>query len=272
MESIITQTLISIQGEGIGIGRPILLIRFNGCNLNCSFCDTSWTNEKTNCQEFDKIKNSTTPFIVNENNIYKYIEYISEKLLKNRNIRTVLFTGGEPFLNIPFMKLFINITTELGLFNLFEIETNGTMFDRNFDFIYDYKKYIQLNISPKVHEYKKLYNGVFETIVNVIEDEISTAIANCIYNPITNSNIKFVYSKEFEKEIDCFIKEFNMCIIPMIMSPLTPSYDIPDFNNVYRQNCLDTIDYCLRTGYKYTPRDHIFLFGKQREEFKSLKD
>jgi 7-carboxy-7-deazaguanine synthase len=36
----IAETFISLKGEGIYTGRAMFFIRFAGCNLNCSFCDT----------------------------------------------------------------------------------------------------------------------------------------------------------------------------------------------------------------------------------------
>ena len=36
----INEIFYSLQGEGYHTGTPALFIRFSGCNLKCSFCDT----------------------------------------------------------------------------------------------------------------------------------------------------------------------------------------------------------------------------------------
>lgn len=33
----------SLQGEGRNSGRAALFVRFSGCNLKCSFCDTDFS-------------------------------------------------------------------------------------------------------------------------------------------------------------------------------------------------------------------------------------
>lgn len=37
----INEIFYSLQGEGFFTGTPAVFIRFSGCNLVCSFCDTA---------------------------------------------------------------------------------------------------------------------------------------------------------------------------------------------------------------------------------------
>ena len=41
----ISEIFPSIQGEGLRQGEPTIFVRFAGCNLRCTFCDTkyAWT-------------------------------------------------------------------------------------------------------------------------------------------------------------------------------------------------------------------------------------
>ncbi|MEM4195978.1 MAG: 7-carboxy-7-deazaguanine synthase QueE, partial [Methanothermobacter sp.] len=40
MKAPIMEVFSSIQGEGLLLGKRQIFIRFAGCNLNCSYCDT----------------------------------------------------------------------------------------------------------------------------------------------------------------------------------------------------------------------------------------
>lgn len=43
----VAEKFVSINGEGCRAGELALFIRFQGCNLSCSYCDTAWANEAT---------------------------------------------------------------------------------------------------------------------------------------------------------------------------------------------------------------------------------
>ena len=42
----VVELFTSINGEGQRAGQIAVFVRFQGCNLHCSFCDTTWANEK----------------------------------------------------------------------------------------------------------------------------------------------------------------------------------------------------------------------------------
>lgn len=96
----ILETFFSIQGEGLKIGVPSVFIRFAGCNLRCSWCDTKYSWEEEGNISIDDVK-----------------------LLSNE----VVFTGGEPLLNQDIIYSFIKKHPELN----YTIETNGTLIPCN---------------------------------------------------------------------------------------------------------------------------------------------
>jgi 7-carboxy-7-deazaguanine synthase len=102
----VVEKFVSINGEGTLAGQLAVFIRFAGCNLNCSYCDTTWVNEKDVCYELSTAED-----------IYNYI--------KSTGVRNVTLTGGEPLLQkgiIDLLKL-LSKHKEIHV----EIETNGSV-------------------------------------------------------------------------------------------------------------------------------------------------
>ncbi len=83
-----------------------MFIRFTGCNLNCSYCDTSWANEKD------------TPYEeLTDEEIYDYI--------KRTGVRNVTLTGGAPLIQEDIDKLLLMLAMDEDL--QVEVETNGSV-------------------------------------------------------------------------------------------------------------------------------------------------
>ncbi|MBR3598553.1 MAG: putative 7-carboxy-7-deazaguanine synthase QueE [Lachnospiraceae bacterium] len=121
----VVEKFISINGEGRCAGELAAFIRFAGCNLNCSYCDTRWANEA-----------NVTYEILSEEEIYAYI--------KNHNVNNVTLTGGEPLLQENIGRLIKLLSKDKSL--RIEVETNGAVslkdyidIGDNVSFTLDYK-------------------------------------------------------------------------------------------------------------------------------------
>lgn len=101
----VVEVFSSINGEGTRAGELAMFVRFKGCNLRCSYCDTMWANE-ADCPYEEK-----SP------------EEIRDALLAS-GIRNVTLTGGEPLLQKEMQKL-LELLLESGL--RVEVETNGAV-------------------------------------------------------------------------------------------------------------------------------------------------
>ena len=96
----INEIFYSLQGEGFHTGTPVVFVRFSGCNLRCSFCDTQHqAGEMMSLQE-----------VVNEVNKYPIAPLL-------------VLTGGEPSLFID-EALVAELKQKTG--KKIAIETNGT--------------------------------------------------------------------------------------------------------------------------------------------------
>ena len=132
----INEIFYSLQGEGFHVGRPAVFVRFAGCNLNCSFCDTN-----------------------KERNFSLSLEGIIAEV--NRyECNYVVLTGGEP-------ALFVSDEMIMALHEegkMLAIETNGTvLLPKGIDWITLSPKFdFQPNALLRVHkadELKVVYTG-----------------------------------------------------------------------------------------------------------------
>jgi 7-carboxy-7-deazaguanine synthase len=102
----VAETFVSINGEGKKAGRLAMFVRLKGCNLNCSYCDTRWANEKNAAYEL-----MTSAQIADR--------------VRKAGVELVTLTGGEPLLDD-------NIGELIGSLLMIphvevEIETNGSV-------------------------------------------------------------------------------------------------------------------------------------------------
>lgn len=107
----VAEMFTSINGEGRKAGQLAVFVRFAGCNLSCSYCDTRWANEPGT--PYQKISGKD----------------IVHNILKS-GIKNVTLTGGEPLLQ-PDIRTLLERLEENGLET--EIETNGSISMKPYD-------------------------------------------------------------------------------------------------------------------------------------------
>lgn len=102
----ISEVFSSIQGEGLWIGWRQIFVRFWGCNLRCSFCDESWKPISRRASLDDLMGDI-------------------ERLNHREGSRWVSLTGGEPLVQVEFLKEFLP-WLQSESFEVY-LETNGTL-------------------------------------------------------------------------------------------------------------------------------------------------
>lgn len=107
----IMEIFSSLQGEGIYVGEQQIFIRFAGCNLDCSYCDTPASRSREGIPEKD------VPEVLGE----------VRRIAAAHTQRSVSLTGGEPLLYEPYLSGLLPELKGLGLRTY--LETNGTMPD-----------------------------------------------------------------------------------------------------------------------------------------------
>lgn len=130
----INEIFYSIQGEGRYTGTPAVFVRFAGCNLRCSFCDT----------EFESYTEMTEDEIVSAVTRYP--------------AQHVILTGGEPTLQLT-TSLLQKLNGE-DCHRIVHIETNGThqLPDGPIHWVTCSPKHAMLHIQ-RIDELKVVYEG-----------------------------------------------------------------------------------------------------------------
>lgn len=284
----IAQMISTIQCEGPYLGTPTFLVRFEGCNLNCPFCDTKWAKE-TDKSYSPGIVDKFYPkkFTDNRDNLKTLAGYILNNMPPSNHI---MFTGGEPLIYhdaiIDICNNIFDETKELTV----EIETNGVLLNEQKLEKFKNKLYhhinLQFNISPKLdsecYPDKKTTSDIIYMIKMLIVDTTKYNRDNMFFD------FKFIYTKRYE-EIIKTIKQFNyfdlvkdeygrvekfpknfptndFYLMPLTDFDRTKNYDFEEEFEKYRLSCLETIEFCKNNkGFIFTPREHLFLFTDKDE-------
>lgn len=127
----INEIFYSLQGEGYFTGTPAVFVRFSGCNLKCTFCDT----------DHSPFTEMTGEDILSE--------------IKQYPAKHIVITGGEPSLQLT--HGIVQLLHENGYY--VQVETNGTIpLPDNIDWITCSPKSEEI-VLQRINELKVLFDG-----------------------------------------------------------------------------------------------------------------
>lgn len=159
----VNETFLSLQGEGYFTGTPAFFLRFSGCNLKCSFCDT-------NHQPFKEMGEDE---IVEEASRHKP--------------RHIVITGGEPALQLT--TSLVEKLHEAGFF--IQVETNGTLpLPEGIDWVtVSPKTEILSSLKEKIDELKVLYTGDFQpSVSHILRESDGQRLPKLYLQPLDTGN------------------------------------------------------------------------------------
>jgi len=228
----ISETFVSIQGEGKLTGVPSWFCRVSGCNLRCGWCDTpyaSWSPEKT------------TRLVS---------ELIDEAVASG--VKHAVLTGGEPMVFGDLVQLSHELT-KLGMH--ITVETAGTL-------VLPGLMCDLMSISPKLanstplddprdpdgawakrHEQRRLN---FDSINELIASTRDRQLKFVVQSAGDLAEIESVLGK---------IRGFDPCDVMLMPEGVV----VPDPGSIRW-----VVDACVERGWSYCPRVHVQLFGNRR--------
>ncbi len=241
----INEIFSGIQGEGLLIGYRQIFVRLNGCNLNCDFCDTKYSDANTLfCRVENEAGSRKFNYVENPLAAKQVCEYII-KMYEEKNLHhSVSLTGGEPLIQPEFVY---NLSKELhnrGITVM--LETNGSLPDE-LKYVIDYIDIISMDIKlPSVLGNKNIFNSHLEFLKTA--QSLRTYVKIVVSSNTSRSELK-----DASQLIASVRKD-----IPLIIQPATSSN--PDYIAA-PESILDFQKLCCRylSDVRVIPQCHKFI-------------
>lgn len=228
---LISECFRSIQGEGPYMGWPATFIRLGYCNLRCTWCDAWYTWDQSRVDLKSTLKRLA-------------IDRAVLMLLENDD-PLVVITGGEPLLQQEALLEIREILTEqYEWYSVLQFETNGTILP---DPLWDQRSTHYWIVSPK------LSNNGRDSEQRRINPKAIEFFAE------GRGHFKFVISKPSDlEEVQDFVDKYKIRRDRVYVMP--EGRDAQELN----KRALWLVDACKQTGWKYSDRLHIRLYGDRR--------
>lgn len=198
MEYKVVEKFVSINGEGRLSGQLAIFIRFKGCNLDCSYCDTRWANEE----------NATYELMTKED-IYNYI--------KSTEVKNITLTGGEPLIQEGMMELLSFLCKDESI--SIEIETNGS---------------VDIERFTKIEKNRPKFTMDYKLSFSNMEDKM---VVNNFRYLTKNDTVKFVVSSKDLERTKYIIDKYNLINTTNVyISPVFGEVDMNDIVEFMKNN------------------------------------
>lgn len=228
---LISEIFPSLQGEGAYIGYPVIFVRLSGCTRKCRWCDTKYHKEGKSLS----------------------ISYVAHQILmlgNKYNISIVIFTGGEPLLQVSAITEVINEIRRLdGIFKyVFHLETNGDLFS-----------YKYLDEFPTLFNYI-CFSPKSRVVVSRLDKELKE-LSKKVHIDSKDGKTSIWKFPNYDIKVVTDLRTVNAKLLPFatILMPLT-TYNVKKDRLIKKR----VWDYCLKHGLRYSPRIHVDVFRKKR--------
>jgi 7-carboxy-7-deazaguanine synthase len=224
----IAEIFYSIQGEGTLVGVPSVFIRTSGCNLRCTWCDTPYTSWQPEGRD-------------------QPVEQIAQVARSFPGAAHAVVTGGEPMI-APGIVPLTELLRQSGLH--ITIETAGT--------VYLPVACDLMSISPKLsnstpHERDEGRWARQHDRLRYQPDVLQRLMREYPYQ------LKFVVQDERDmREVEEMVGALSAVRQQVVLMPEGTSREL------IRERGLWLAEVCKITGFRYSPRLHVDLWGDKR--------
>ncbi|MDQ2777897.1 MAG: 7-carboxy-7-deazaguanine synthase QueE [Acidobacteriota bacterium] len=223
----ISEIFFSIQGEGALVGVPSVFVRTSGCNLRCTWCDTPYTSWNPEGAEMP---------------VTEIVE-----IVRSFGASNVVVTGGEPMIAPDVVRLTEHLQSA-GLH--ITIETAGT--------VYAPVACDLMSISPKLsnstpHEREGGRWAAQHDRLRYQPDVLKRLMREYPYQ------LKFVVAApEDLPEIESMAEALGANRAQIVLMPEGANRDVVSERGLW------LAEICKTTGFRFSPRLHIDLWGDKR--------
>jgi len=228
---LISETFYSVQGEGSLVGVPSVFVRTSGCNLRCTWCDTpyaSWNPEGT------------------EMSVEEIVAVVQRE-----PTRYVVVTGGEPMVAKGMPELLAQLHAAS---KHITIETAGTIAPQGVPCDLASISPKLAHSTPSEAKAGKAWAEKHERLR--LQPEVLHAWCTSY-----DYQLKFVIATEADvEEVRALVASIGVPVPPekILLMPEGITQE------ALRSRQAWLVDVCKRTGWRYSPRLHIDLFGNKR--------
>jgi 7-carboxy-7-deazaguanine synthase len=225
----VSEIFYSIQGEGKLVGVPSVFVRASGCNLRCSWCDTPYASWEPEGEEMA-------------------IDRIVERVA-SYGARHVVLTGGEPMI-MPEIEALTQALKERG--HHITIETAATVW-----------KSVAVDLaslSPKLANSTPWDREGGRFAAAHERQRINIDVIQKFIDHSSDFQLKFVISGQSDlEEIEQILQQLRGWK-PHDVQLMPEGIDAQTLGE--RMEWIGEI--CKRTGYRFSPRLHVMMYGNRR--------
>lgn len=210
----LSELYLSLQGEGLWVGIPMVFVRTTGCHRRCKYCDSEYTLiAERQCRIYHGWREGL-PDLVLDNPVP--LEQVMEFAIKAANDVTnwITFTGGEPLLQADFLAALGAALKEHGFRIL--LETEGSL-PKRLQKVLPYLDAVATDIKLPSTTGESLDWEATEQFFRLIVQESVQACAKIVVTPDIDE-------AEFIRAVELLTR----CLLPtvycpLILQPVTPA-------------------------------------------------
>jgi uncharacterized protein len=203
------------------------------CNIDCDYCAYG-----SLYNSYDKRYNKKLAFQSVKLLLDRFVELRKSKGSINYKKKLfVSFYGGEPLMNIEFIKKTVNYFSEVGIEVTFSMTTNGLLLRKHIDFLVEnkFKLLISLDGNESHNQYRKLFNG--KDSYDLVYQNIKYVQTNhpLFFDNNVNFNTVITNLSDEEEITKFFHLEFNKTSNLSALNPAgIEDSKVEEFNNMFK--------------------------------------